>query len=193
MAGGSHLIARRYSKALFETLSGDASSIKSTISKLEILSKLIFGSKDLQTLYKSPAFSQEERGSVLKDLCGIVGADEATRKFLYYFLESGRLLLLRELVLELKVLAAKAMKEDEGLVESAFKISLEQMAKIEQTLEKILGKKLRIESKIVPELLAGIKVSVGGKSFDLSLTNSLENMKKQLSEMVITSKAMPEA
>jgi F-type H+-transporting ATPase subunit delta len=193
MSGGAQIISRRYAKALFETLDGDVVSIKATLSKLEILSKLIFGSKDLQTLFKSPAFSPEDRASVLKDLCGIVGADEQTRKFLYYFLESGRLLLIRELVVELKVLAARAMKEDEGLIEAAFKIAPEQLKKIESSLEQILGKKLRIETRIVPELLAGIKVSVGGKSFDLSLANSLENMKKQLSEMVITSKAMPEA
>jgi F-type H+-transporting ATPase subunit delta len=193
MAGGSNLIARRYAKALFETTHGDAATIKNTISKLEILSKLLFGSKDLQTLFKSPAFSLEDRTSVLKDLCGIIGAEEQLRKFLYYFLESGRLLLLRELTSEVKAIAARATKEDEGVIEAAFKMSADQVQKIEKTLEAILGRKLRMEMKILPELLAGIRVKVGGKYFDLSLTNSLETMKKQLSEMVIPSKAMPEA
>jgi len=79
------------------------------------------------------------------------------------------------------------------VVEAAFKVSSEQLKKIEKTLESAMGRKIRLEAKVVPELLAGIKVNVGGRSFDLSLTNSLDHMKKQLSEMVIPSKAMPEA
>jgi len=189
----ANVISRRYAKALFETLNGDTQAIKGAIAKVEILSQLIDESKDLQTLFKSPAFSLEDRISVLKDLSGIIGAEEQLRKFLYYFLESGRLLLLPELTTELKAMAARALKEDEAILETAFKIAPEQIAKIESTLSVMTGRKVRLETKLVPELLAGIKVSVGGKSFDLTLTNSLLNMKKQLSEMNTPSKAMPEA
>jgi F-type H+-transporting ATPase subunit delta len=193
MAANASIVARRYAKALFEVLQGDMDTLKSSIGKLDILGRLIFDSKDLQTLFKSPSFSIEDRLSVLKDLSGIVGAEEQLRKFLYYFLESGRILILRELISELKIMAARAMKEDEAIVEVAFKLTAEQIRKLTTTLEAVTGRKLKMEVKLVPELLAGVKVSVAGRSFDMSLTNSLEHMKKQLNETQIPSKAMPEA
>ncbi len=193
MAANASIVARRYAKALFEVLQSDAETLKTSIGKLEILSRLIFDAKDLQTLFKSPAFTNEDRLSVLKDLCGIIGAEEQLRKFLYYFLESGRLLLIRELLVELKVLASRATKEDDAVVEAAFNLSTEQVRKLTSILEAVTGRKLKMEVKLTPDLLAGIKVNVAGRSFDMSLTNSLEVMKKQLNETSLSAKAMPEA
>lgn len=78
-------------------------------------------------------------------------------------------------------LANESLGIGEGLIYSATKLDKEQIARIEESLKKRLGKTVSLRNISDPSLLGGVKVSLEGKVYDGSLKNRLDSLHKQLS------------
>jgi F-type H+-transporting ATPase subunit delta len=66
------------------------------------------------------------------------------------------------------------------VIESAFPLSLVQVAETVTVLEKRFGRKLNPTVRVVPELIGGIRVSVGDEVLDTSVKSRLDQMKAAL-------------
>ena len=67
-----------------------------------------------------------------------------------------------------------------GAVHSARKLDEKEIARIEQAVSAQIGQKVRLENLVEPELLGGIKVTVGNNVWDGSYQNRLQNLKDDL-------------
>ncbi len=64
------------------------------------------------------------------------------------------------------------------IIESAIKIDKDQQAEIEKTLK---SQGSEFEYKVNPEILGGLRVTIGGKRIDLSLAGKVNQITKSIS------------
>ena len=69
---------------------------------------------------------------------------------------------------------------DEGVLYSAKRLSESEQNRIEQALSQRLSKKISLTQVVDPNLLGGVKVALGGKVYDGTLRNRLDDLRKQL-------------
>jgi len=110
------------------------------------------------------------------------GATKDTAQFLRVLLDADRVLILEEVLAEFKKVLMDAMGEAEARVESAYALTESEVALIQANLEKTVGKKLRISVETKPELIAGLRVTADGKTFDGTLSTHLTRLHRQLSQ-----------
>lgn len=173
------VIAKRYAKALMSVCGGDEGA-KSALSPLSALVQGVLISNDFSELIKSPAFNNEDKWSVIKEVAEKVGAPAHLVKFLKVLTMNGRAQVLPELeqVFKAQVLALDALVEAE--VETAIMLSDAQLAQLSAVLSKAVAKKVKLRQKLVPGLIAGIKVNILGKLLDASFASNLELVHREL-------------
>jgi F-type H+-transporting ATPase subunit delta len=95
-------------------------------------------------------------------------------------LENGRLSVLPEIAAQFSTLVNAQGGVSDALVESAFPIDAGQLPDVLATLEKRFGRRLNARVEVLPELIGGIRVTVGDEVLDTSVKARLEQMKLSL-------------
>jgi F-type H+-transporting ATPase subunit delta len=178
MAGKS-IIAKRYSRGFLESCQNIGQAQKG-LESLEIISQAMSGSEELKDLLSSPGFTAEEKWGVIDELLKRAGGDAELVKFAKILVETKRIDLVPEITEQLKSEVLKKLGEEEAIIETAYALDAEELAKVIKGLEASTGKKLRAVVRVRPELVAGLRVQIGGRTLDASLAASLDKMKKQL-------------
>ncbi len=80
----------------------------------------------------------------------------------------------------LKSVSANARKEGSARVESAVALTPQERQEVAQALETILGRSIRIESRVVPSLLGGMRITVGDWVVDTTWEYQLKAMAAQI-------------
>jgi F-type H+-transporting ATPase subunit delta len=174
-------IAKRYARA-FAAMFTDPNKASLAQTELESLLRNFAAEKKFSEFLKSPAFDRAEKWSVLQDFLSKAQVSAETTKFLKVLLESDRAGLLEDVVIEFKKVIMEQLGEAEALVESAYALTESEVTTIQGNLEKTVGKKLRVIVETKPELIAGLRVNVDGKTFDGTLASHLHRMQRQLSQ-----------
>lgn len=124
--------------------------------------------------------SIEERRAKL----GVVleGMHELTRDFVFLLLERNR----EEVLVSLgDAFKRRSLAEEgavEGTVESARELPQDEVEAVATALGERLGKRVRLDSRTNPDLVAGVRVFVGTSMIDLSVQGRLEGLRRQLIE-----------
>lgn len=172
-------IAKRYSSALWETAS-NVNQAQTWLKNLQALNALMTDSKELAKVVASPLFSFEKKQAVLKEILEKLQAEAAVKSFVDRVARAGRMNAFASIV---EAFRQRVLQEEgvvELLVESALPLTDGQKTDLQVRFEKMTGKKVSIVGKLNPQLLAGMKVSFGGKTFDGSLKTHLANLEKHL-------------
>ena len=103
-----------------------------------------------------------------------------TFNFLRLLHDRGRLEVLRDLGVAFKDLSNAKHGLAEGVVETPRPLGAAELESLSAALSAKLGKQVKLETKIVPELLAGVRVFVDNKLLDQSATGRLERLRHQL-------------
>ena len=72
--------------------------------------------------------------------------------------------------------------EVEGRVESARPLDAAELAELAAHLTKLIGRKVLLENRVVPELLGGVRVLVAGRLVEQSVVGRLEGLRRRLSQ-----------
>jgi F-type H+-transporting ATPase subunit delta len=174
-------IAKRYARAFAEVFS-DLNKANTAQGELESLLRTFNADKKLSQFLKSPAFERSEKWGVLSEVLAKAGATKETSQFLRVLLDSDRALLLDEVVSEFKKVIMEKLGEAEARIETAYALTETEVATIQANLEKTIGKKLRVNVEVKPELVAGLRVNVDGKTFDGTLATHMNRLQRQLSQ-----------
>ncbi len=179
MAAGSSVIAKRYSKALWRLADGPGEATE-WVQPLKSFSQAIETSADLRTLLKSPAYPVDKKWSVFEEILTKVQAPKQLQHFAKYLLKSGRLEVVSEITKQFETLVDISNNTVEATVESALPLSEVQNKALVDRLEKFTGKKIRAKIVTKPELLAGIRVHMMGRTLDATLAANLGLMQQAL-------------
>ena len=110
------------------------------------------------------------------------GMHELTRDFVFLLLERNR----EEVLVSLgDAFKRRSLAEEgavEGTVESARELPQDEVEAVATALGERLGKRVRLDSRTNPDLVAGVRVFVGTSMIDLSVQGRLEGLRRQLIE-----------
>jgi F-type H+-transporting ATPase subunit delta len=169
-------VAGRYAQALFD-LAKDQNATAQVEADLKSLKGALADSRDLRILLESPAFSSEDKGKGLAAIANTAKFHETTRKFLGLLAANGRASTLAGVIAAFEKLAADARGEVQAQVTTAVPLTAAQAKGVAQALRQALGKDPRIETRVDPSILGGLKVRVGSRLFDASLRAKLDSLK----------------
>jgi len=172
--------AKSYARALYEVAkdSGTSSEVMDQMeTQMDLLQAFIAGSKDAKIALLGPITTVKEKTALIEDISQKLGFSSQLKEFLVLLARKGRLSLLSgirdafnsvRLTLEGgvagRLVAAEAMGDaDIGTLAKAFSHKL--------------GKKVAFRVSTDPSLLAGMKVTVNGVTYDGTLRSQLQKLR----------------
>lgn len=171
-------IARPYAEALFGAAGGNAGALKEQLAALAALA----GNAELRQFADNPKVAPTQ---VFDVVAGIalqkgVSLDARVGNLLRTVIDNGRLSALPEIAAQFTALVNASSGVSDAAIESAFAIDGAQLDEVVATLERRFKRKLNATVTVVPELIGGIRVTVGDEVLDTSVKARLEQMKVAL-------------
>jgi F-type H+-transporting ATPase subunit delta len=171
-------IARPYAEALFKAAGNEGEALKGPLNALALLA----GNAELRQFADNPKVAPTQ---VFDLVAGValqkgLAIDPKLANLLRTVIDNGRLAALPEVATQFQALVNGSSGVSDCVVESAFAIEPGQMGDVIAALEKRFGRKLNVSVKIAPELIGGIRASVGDEVLDTSVLSRLQQMKTAL-------------
>ena len=174
-AGIQASLAGRYASALFD-LASEAGTITAVESDLEKLSEALRESSELSALIRNPEVSREALGRVLSGIGEHLALAELTRNFLGVLATNRRAGELPGVIRAFHAIAAAQRGEVSAEVASAHPLTDEQLTALEQKLRAREGRTVKLKSRVDPDLLGGLVVTVGSKRIEPSIRTKLNTL-----------------
>ena len=138
-------------------------------------------SGELRNVLANPAVERATKHGVIEKLAARLGASRIVRNFLFVVVDHQRTHLLPEIQQTFESVIRQRQGLAEAEVTSAAELSASQKTALEQTLERLTGKKIQAKYSLDPGLLGGAVVRIGDTIYDGSVRNRLNQMRARLS------------
>ena len=142
--------------------------------------ELISGSQELSNALLSPAINKNRKSAVISKLSDELGLHRLIRNFLLVVVSHRRTKDLAGIRQEFAAEVDKRLGWIPADISSAQELSPQQKEELERTLGAKLGKFIRANYRVDPDLLAGVRARVASKEYDASLRGKLEGMRQKL-------------
>jgi F-type H+-transporting ATPase subunit delta len=175
-------MAGRYATALFE-LALEADSIDAVLANLQKFDALLAQSADLTRLVRSPVFgvdAQLKAVTAIIDRAGIAGL---AAQFLKVLTRNRRLFAVRDVIRAYGALVARHKGEVTAQVTVAEPLSEAHLKEINDTLNAVTGKDVRVDVKVDPAIIGGLIVKLGSRMVDSSLRTKLNGLRLAMKEV----------
>lgn len=174
-AGIQASLAGRYASALFD-LASEAGAVSAVESDLEKLEAALAESPDLAALIRNPEIGRADAGKAMEAVSGLLSLSELTRKFVGVLAQNRRLSALPGMIKAFHTIAAAQRGEVTAEVASAHPLSDEQVSTLQEKLKAREGRTVKIKTRVDPELLGGLVVTIGSKRIDSSIRTRLNSL-----------------
>lgn len=174
-AGIQASLAGRYASALFE-LAAEAGTVTAVESDLETLAQALAESADLRSLTTNPQIGRGAQGAAIEAVAGTLGLSDLTRKFLGTLAANRRLAQLGNVVRAFRAIAAAQRGEVSAEVTSAHALTDAQIDQLKTKLTAREGRTVKLTTKVDPDLLGGLVVTMGSKRIDGSIRTRLNSL-----------------
>ncbi len=178
MQGVSHPVARRYARALFEEARarGQAQAIDADVAALH---EAFAASRELVRVFESPVIPREKKKKLIEAL--FAGRlQPLTVRFLELLVEKEREDLLPAIVAAYRALQDEEQGIIEAHVRTAFPLDEAGARPLVEKLERLTGKKIRLQLRQDPSLIGGVVVRVGDTVYDGSVRQQLAALRERL-------------
>lgn len=172
------IVANRYALALFKAAEekGQIDLVQQELIEIETVFK---NNPELEELLHTPRLSNAKKKELLAQLLN--GATQLIQNAFFVLLDKKRLDEVLNFVDEFTAIANDKAGVAEAKVYSLHALTEEQKKSISATFATKIGKKsLRIENIIDSSLIGGIRIQIGNRIFDSSLSGKLDRLKKDL-------------
>ena len=174
-AGIQASLAGRYASALFD-LASEAGTVTAVESDLEKLDAGIAESSELKLLTTSPKVGREAAEKTLAAVGGVMGLSALTQKFLGTLAHNRRLSQLPGIIRAFRAIAAAQRGEVSAEVSSAHALTDSQLDQLKTKLTAREGRTVKLSTKVDPDLLGGLVVTIGSKRIDGSIRTRLNSL-----------------
>lgn len=176
---------KSYAKAFYESNAKSSSQeqlIASTVRISRELSSLMEQSKELRVLIESPATTIQEKETILSSILKKGGASEEAITWINLIARNDRASHLAEIANELEAIYSQSQGKLVGEVVSAEWVEEGELKALSQSFEKKMGKPVFLRQSKDSTLLAGLKVTIGGLTYDGTLRSQLNRLKERFIE-----------
>lgn len=170
-------VARPYSQAVFDLAQSQKKLAEWSI-MLSFLSAVV-NEPQMQSLISNTSIKKEQLTKLMDDICSDK-MDETGRNLIKVLMENRRLNLVPEISKQFEKLRAEAEGTIEAELVSAFEVTDKQLHKITGVLQKRLGRKVSLKSRVDEDLIGGAIVRAGDIVIDGSVSGRLENLSSAL-------------
>ena len=172
-------IARRYASALADVVlkSDDTEIVKS---ELTSWNQMMTSNGELLEAFRNPAIAHHNKEKVLESLLEKAKPSKTTANFLRILLRNGRLTELGYINERFEAVLAERRGEVTAEVVSARPLGESERSEIKTNLEKLTGKRVKLNFETNENIIGGVVASVGSTIYDGSVKTQLENLKQQM-------------
>ena len=176
-------IATLYGGSLYD-LAAEEQFSEVLMRQIQELRKILHENPDYLRLLSEPFIPFMERKQLIEDAFGT-----QVERYLVNFL---KLLCERNILGEFDGCCEEFVRRynlehgiAEAVVTSAVPLSKEQMSALKAKLEKISGKKVALQQKTDPAVLAGLRVELEGRQLDGTVQGRLDGISRKLNEIIV--------
>ncbi|OJJ47135.1 hypothetical protein ASPZODRAFT_95882 [Penicilliopsis zonata CBS 506.65] len=175
-----------YASALY-TASAKTAALEQTSKALTTLGEVLKKDPKLNTILEAPTLSVSDKQQIIAELQKIAGADKGDiiKNFLATLAENNRLGALGGVCDQFATLMSAHRGEVELNITSAQELDNKTIARLEKAVAKSefsQGKKLKVVTKVNPELVGGLVVEIGDRTIDLSVSSKIAKLNKALTD-----------
>ena len=178
-AGIQASLAGRYASALFD-LASEAGTVTAVENDLDELQAALGESPELRAVIKNPEVSRDALGRVMAGLGDAMKLSPLTRNFLGVLAENRRLFKLPAIIRAFHTIAAAQRGEVQAEVASAHALTDEQIATLETKLRAREGRTVKLKTRVDPDLLGGLVVTIGSQRIDSSIRTRLNSLSQAM-------------
>lgn len=172
-------IARPYAEALFQTALQDGNKKLNEWRQLLAQLSEIAANEDVNAALTDPSIEGEVLVSIFTDSVK-VELDQQAKNFITLLVENNRILLLPHIAQQFELLYHKQQGTASVEIVSAFKLTKDQTKQLVTLLEKKFNLKLEPTVIVDPDLIGGVRCTVGDQVLDTSVQAQLTGMRDTL-------------
>jgi len=176
-------VAKRYAKALFEVANeqGIAAQVEE---QLKMVVDTLQGHEELRSVMNHPKIDASSKMDLLKSIfSGHVS--ELVLNTLQLLVQRRRGNIVTALYYDYVRIANDSLGRIDATVYSPFDLDGDQEQNIASTFSGLTGKTVRVQTVIDKSLLGGIKVRVGDRLYDASLSGKLDRLQQSLKSQAL--------
>ena len=172
-------IARRYATALVE-IGAETGALDTLVDEVSSMAEVYAQNADLRKALENPLVHHDAKVAVLQDVAAGLGLSPVVKNTLLFMADRRRLSVLptvAQLLREMNDLRRGIVRAE---VVTAAPLSDEYYARLQAQLEKMTGKKVVVDRRTDPGLIAGVVTRIGDRILDGSLRTRLQSIKDSL-------------
>ena len=170
---------RLYAQVLVDVLFAPDSkhSMESVLNELDGFSKLTIESPLMVKVFDNPVLGDDEKQKSLKALSQKMNLSPVTEKFISMLFKRNRVGILTSILSEVESIQVQKGGGLIGELVSAVPLDVGTVTTIAKAISKKMNKTVRLKEKVDPSLIAGLRVTVGGITYDGSVRTKLNQVK----------------
>jgi F-type H+-transporting ATPase subunit delta len=172
-------VAERYARAIFD-LGIETSTLSTMVEDMHKLAAAYGESAELQKITSNPLIPEEQRLATIGEIADRLGLSPLSKNAAGLLARRRRMFALPAIAAELDRLSDEKAGIARATVISAERLSEAYQQRLTQELSVMTGKKIVLESKQDPELLAGLVVRIGDQVIDGSAKARIAELASQL-------------
>lgn len=172
-------MSRMYALALFR-VARHKGQVKEWGESLYILRDILEHSRDLKIFLSAPNVDSNSKAKVIQRLSALGKLTPEMENFLRILVRRRKTGLIHLIAENYADFADFLFNQIDVLVQSAVPLKGEEKERLEKVMGIFLKKRVRVTYEIVPDLIAGMIISAGGKVYNSSLLGQLKRMRLQM-------------
>ncbi len=183
-------LARSYAKALYEAAieSGAKPEVLDDIElQFELIVRAIEGSKEVRTALSGPLVTTAEKAQVVREVAKKINMNPLLARFIELVAKKRRMPALNDIRLAVTEVRLAAEGGVSAVAVSADPMSAGEIDGLAKAFQRKLGKKVAFRVSTDPSMLAGIKVTVNGVSYDGTLRSRLQRLRDKAVAGIVAS------
>jgi len=177
------VVAKRYAQALFE-LAAAGKVVSQVEQELELLVEAVSNDEQLNKFLELPSVELQNKMQLLKEVFGDK-LSELVYNTLRLMISRNRQALITNLYDSYVKISGETMGLAKATVYTAQKLPDAELAGVAAQFEQVTGKKIVAEQVVDPALLGGVRVRIGDRLYDGSLSGKLERLQKTLNSKAL--------
>ncbi|QGQ48335.1 F0F1 ATP synthase subunit delta [Metabacillus sediminilitoris] len=172
------IVAKRYAVALFQ-LAKEQNTIAQFEKELNIVKEVFTTNKELIDVLKHPKVTNEAKKTIIKE--SFASLSPQVLNTLLLLVERHRVDIVTEVVNHFIQSANEASGIEDAVVYSVRPLTDAELTSISTSFAKKIGKtSLRLQNVVDKALLGGLKLRIGNRIYDGSISGKLERIERQL-------------
>jgi F-type H+-transporting ATPase subunit delta len=166
-----------YAQVLVDVaVSQPSGSLESVTSELAEFAKMISESPMILKIFDNPTMSEDDKNKVLKEFGTKMKLSPLSDRFLSILVKRNRLNILPAILTYVETIQVEKKGGLMGELISAIPLEAGIAEGVAQALSKKLNKPVQLKEKVDPTLIAGMRVMIGGVTFDGSVKGKLDKL-----------------